>query len=116
MRIDQFVLTLLLVAAPAPLLAQSPSQDASRGEKAYRELACGTCHGTTGAGGGIAGPKLAPELLPWEAFEAQVRQPARRMPPYRRVALPEQDLADIYTYLRSIRPSERADSIPQLRH
>ena len=52
--------------------------------------------------GGITGPKLAPDPMPVEAFNAYVRTTNRAMPPYREAVLSNEDLADIYAYLQSI--------------
>ena len=52
--------------------------------------------------GTIAGPKLAPDPLPFETLSSFVRTTSRLMPPYRETVLPEGDLADIYAYLQSI--------------
>ena len=43
---------------------------------------CYQCHGTTGAGGGTAGPKLAPNPLPLEVVKAKLRTASGRMPVY----------------------------------
>jgi hypothetical protein len=37
------------------------------------------------------------------------------MPPYRKQHLPDQDLADIYTYVRTIKAPPSASSIPLLK-
>jgi mono/diheme cytochrome c family protein len=76
---------------------------------------CYTCHGTRGAGGGIAGPKLAPDPLPLEAIEVQLRQPASRMPPYSPEVISDAQIADIYAYLKSIPAGKPASQISLLK-
>jgi len=77
---------------------------------------CYTCHGTVGQGGERgAGPKLAPNPFPWAGFEHQVRTPRQDMPPYRKAHLSDQELADIYAYVRSIKPPPDAKSIQLLK-
>jgi hypothetical protein len=62
----------------------------------------------------VAGPKLAPDPMPSEAFVAFVRTTNRRMPPYREPVLPDQDLADIYAYMQSVPKAADYKSIPLL--
>jgi mono/diheme cytochrome c family protein len=42
----------------------------------------------------------------------QTRTPRQDMPAYRKEHLSDQDLADMYAYLRSIKPSPNAASLP----
>jgi mono/diheme cytochrome c family protein len=94
----------------------APSGSAEPGYKAFMKYQCYTCHGTVGQGGERGtGPKLAPNPFPWAGFEHQVRTPRQDMPPYRKAHLSDQELADIYAYVRSIRPSPDAKSIPLLK-
>ncbi len=107
----------LLAVAAAAVLAQeqAPAGSVERGHQAYMKYRCYSCHGTVGQGGERnAGPKLAPNPFPWAGFALQVRTPRQDMPPYRREFLSDQDLADIYAYLVSIKPSPAAKSIPLL--
>ena len=99
-----------------PVLAQdAPSGSAQRGHDWYMKYQCYTCHGTVGQGGERgAGPRLLPNLFPWPVFEFQTRTPRQDMPAYRKPHLSDQALADIYAYLRSVKPSPPAKSIPLL--
>ncbi len=92
----------------------APAGSAERGHKIYLEQLCSSCHGTVGQGGGVAGPKIAPQPFPWTAFAQQVRKPRVAMPPYSAKNLPDQDLADIYAYIVSIKPGAGAKDIPLL--
>ena len=95
---------------------QAPPGSAERGYQAYMKYQCYTCHGTVGQGGERgAGPKLAPNPFPWAGFEFQVRTPRQDMPPYRQEFLSDQDLADIYAYIVSIKRGPKAGDIPLLR-
>ena len=101
--------------APVAVSQEGPAGSAERGYKAYMELQCYTCHGTVGQGGERgAGPRLLPNLFPWPVFEFQTRTPRQDMPAYRKPHLSDQALADIYAYLRSVKPSPPAKSIPLL--
>ena len=86
-----------------------------RGKKIYLEKWCHTCHGTAGQGGERgAGPRLAPNPFPYEAFAAQTRRPRQSMPRYPVEVLSDQEMADIYAYVASIK-SRAAKDIPALR-
>jgi mono/diheme cytochrome c family protein len=64
--------------------------------------------------GGNAGPRLAPNPLPYEALSTFVRTTNRQMPPYSESILPNEDLADIYAYLQSVPPTPDYKTIPLL--
>jgi mono/diheme cytochrome c family protein len=119
----QFLLAVAAVwslAAPAfaPLaFAQGAAAgDAAHGKQVFLQDACYTCHGTTGAGGGPAGPALAHQSLPPEAIMQQLRHPQARMPAYTDKILPDKDAADIIAYIQSLsqRPAPAAKDIPLL--
>ena len=110
-----FAAFLVLVASTAFAQEPPPPGSAERGNQAYMKYMCYTCHGTVGQGADRgAGPKLAPGLSPYPAFALQVRTPRLDMPPYRQQFLSDQDLADIYAYLLTIKPSAAAKDIPLL--
>ncbi len=92
----------------------APAGSVERGQKIFMRQMCFNCHGTVGQGGGVAGPKIAPAPFPWSAFAQQVRRPRAEMPPFTEKNLPEQDLADIYAYLASIKAGPAAKDIPLL--
>jgi len=64
--------------------------------------------------GGAAGPKLAPDPLPFDALSSFVRTTNRAMPPYREEVLSDADLADLYVYLQSIPKGPDPKTIPLL--
>lgn len=84
-----------------------------KGKAAYVQHGCWQCHGFQ-AQGGVAGPKLAPDPIPAEAFTAFVRSSNRAMPPYQEAVLSDEDLADIYAYLQSIPKPADYKNIPLL--
>lgn len=65
---------------------------------------CWQCHGSEGQGT-IAGPKLAPNPIPYDGLSSFIRGSSREMPPYRETVLPEPDLMKIYEYLKSRPPA-----------
>jgi ubiquinol-cytochrome c reductase cytochrome c subunit len=86
-----------LVLSQASALAAS----AEKGKSAFLQHGCWQCHGYQGQGG-ITGPKLAPNPIPFETLSNFVRTTSRAMPPYREEILSDDDLADIYAYLQSM--------------
>jgi len=74
---------------------------AENGRQVFARAGCWQCHGTVGQGG-AAGPKLAPDPLPFDALSSFVRTSNREMPLYRAEVLSDADLADLYAYLQSI--------------
>lgn len=94
----------------------APSGNAERGRKLYLQQLCHTCHGTVGQGGERgAGPRIYPNPFPYAAWAAQIRKPRQVMPPYSEKYVSDQDLADIYHYLFSTKPSPAAKDIPLLK-
>jgi mono/diheme cytochrome c family protein len=94
----------------------APPGDAVRGKKLFMEQLCHTCHGTLGQGGDRgSGPKIYPNPYPFAAFVVQVRKPRQVMPPYAEKNVSDQDLADMYHYLFSNKPSPAARDIPLLK-
>ena len=102
----------LLVGHGAALAAS-----AEKGKAAYMKYGCWQCHGTVGQGSSISsqGKVLAPDPMPYETFAAFVRSTNRAMPPYKEAVLPNEDLADIYAYLGTVKASPAAKDIPLLK-
>ncbi|HKA79495.1 MAG TPA: cytochrome c [Xanthobacteraceae bacterium] len=86
---------------------------ADKGKAAFVKNGCWQCHGFVGQGG-VAGPKLAPDPIPAEAFTAFVRTTNRAMPPYSEAVLSDADLADIHAYLASVPKAADPKTIPLL--
>ena len=58
---------------------------------------------------------VAPAALPFDAFKTQLRTPSNEMPPYTSVVLSDEQVADVYAYLRTIPgPAHAAKDIPLL--
>ena len=94
----------------------APAGSAERCRKVYMEQLCYTCHGTVGQGGERgAGPKIYPNPFPYAAWVMQIRKPRQAMPPYTDKHVSDQDLADMYHYLFSTKPSPAAKDIPLLK-
>jgi ubiquinol-cytochrome c reductase cytochrome c subunit len=99
----------LMLGSSATLAAS-----AEKGKAAFVTYGCFQCHGTVGQGG-VAGPKLAPNPMPYEALASFVRNTNRQMPPYSEAVLANDALADIYAYLQSVPPTPDYKTIPLLK-
>jgi mono/diheme cytochrome c family protein len=94
--------------------AAAAEPSAANGRLLFAKVGCYECHGYQGQGG-AAGPRIAPEPLPFDGLAAFVRTSSGEMPPYPATLLSDSDLADIYAYLQSIpRPPALAD-VPLLK-
>ena len=102
-------------AATSPAASQSttPAGNAENGKKVYTNYYCYACHGTVGQGG-RDGVRIAPNPPSLATITRYVRKPSGQMPPYTSKVLADQDLADIYAFLRTIPPSPSAKNIPLL--
>jgi mono/diheme cytochrome c family protein len=94
--------------------AAEQSGDVANGKRLFMTVGCYECHGTTGAGGGPAGPRLAPNPLPFIAVKAKVRTASGRMPVFSEAVLKDSEIADIYAYLQSIPVGKSAHDIELL--
>jgi mono/diheme cytochrome c family protein len=109
-------LSAVLLVFSALASAQAPQGSAERGRKVYQDKWCHSCHGTVGQGGERgAGPRIAPNPFPYEAFAMQTRRPRANMPRYPVEVLSDQEMADIYAYVASIKPGPAAKDLPLLR-
>lgn len=102
-------LLLLASFAAATLLAQAPAGDAKHGKELFLNYGCYSCHSFDGHGG--AGARLVPMPLNPTSFIAFVRN-AGRMPSYSPKVLPDEKLADIYAYIKTLPTSPDAKNIP----
>ena len=98
----------------APEDANAANAGAANGKRLFLAYGCYACHGTTGASGGIAGPRLAPNPLPLVTVQAKLRSAAGRMPVYSAAVMRDDEIADVVAYLQSIPPGRPAADIPLL--
>ena len=110
-----------LLTSPWPAAAQSqaptataaPTGNAQRGKVIFEtQLRCFACHGYDGQTGS---PRLVPMARSEDIFLAYVRKPATQgMPSF--AAVSEQQLRDVYAYIRSIPQAAPApDSVPLIK-
>lgn len=85
---------------------KAPKGNPENGERWYRLNRCNGCHGENGVGGkgiGAKGPPLASTSLSQGQFMRKLRNPdSGIMPPYETDRLPDQDVADIHSWLKQL--------------
>ena len=112
------VATLLFGFAPARAQdssAATPAGNAQNGKKLFMADGCYECHGRQGQGAAQTGAaRIGPPQLSFEGFQNYIRSPKNNMPPYSAKAVPEQDVADIYAFLKSIPMPPKGKDIPLL--
>lgn len=108
------ILLLTLLIAPIAILAQRGSVDnAENGKKLFLKNNCYYCHGTVGQGS-RDGVRIAAISLNVDGVLRYVRKPSGAMPAYTEKVISDQDLRDIYAYLKSIPAPKAPKDIPIL--
>jgi len=107
------LVVVLASAAALSAQAQTPPGNAEKGKRFFVAYYCYSCHGTEGQGG-AAGARIAPRPIAFVAFQKYLRQPTGQMPPYTRLVIPDEELADIYAFLASVKAPPGSKSIPLL--
>jgi mono/diheme cytochrome c family protein len=119
LRLDGYlILVVLLAAVPGSVgsaqnTQPTPAGNAEAGTRLYQKHTCFFCHGTAGQGG-IDGARLAVVARNLQSFTRYVRQPAGRMPAFTETILTDQEVADIFAYLRSLPAAKPVKDIPLL--
>jgi mono/diheme cytochrome c family protein len=87
----------------------------SNGQRLFVKYGCYECHGYLGQGStSTGGTRLGPPQIPLSAFVSYVREPTGQMPPYTAKVISNEDVADIYNFLKSVPPPPPLKSIPIL--
>ena len=118
----RLLLAALVLAAALALQAQvpprpataAPAGNADEGKKLFAADGCYQCHGYEAQGSNATGPRLGPRPMAFAAFSRYVRQPSGQMPAYTEKILSDQELADIFAYLRALPAAKPAREIPLL--
>jgi mono/diheme cytochrome c family protein len=85
------------------------------GERLFVRDGCYECHGYLGQGStSTGGTRLGPPQIPLSAFVSYVREPTGQMPPYTAKAISNENLTEIYNFLKSVPPPPPLKSIPLL--
>jgi mono/diheme cytochrome c family protein len=117
------LVALALLSAACALDAQTSGTRGARaavtnGREIFLRSGCPACHGTVGHGG--AGPRLAPNPLPLDAFTTWVRNGtpgwsiASGMPAFPPTIVSDAELGDVLAYLASVPAPPAAADLPQL--
>ena len=107
------------LASGVGAVAQVPATSAAlvgnvdAGKRLYEKHTCFFCHGTAGQGS-IDGARLAVVGRNLQSFTRYVRQPSGRMPAFTDKILTDQDVADIFAYVRSLPSAKPVKDIPLL--
>ena len=104
---------LVLFGFLAVAWAQS-NGDAATGKILFTKIGCFQCHGYAGQGG-RAGARLVPTQLKAQDLIRYVRRPPGEMPAYTDKVASDQELTDIYAYLKSFPPGKAVTDIPLLK-
>jgi mono/diheme cytochrome c family protein len=108
------MLWLVLIAAPVIAAPQTaPAGNAEKGKQLFMKQNCYYCHGTAGQGG-RDGARIAQTSLNLQGVIRYVRKPAGAMPAFTEKILSDQELTDIYAYLKSLPAAKQPKDIPLL--
>jgi mono/diheme cytochrome c family protein len=91
----------------------APAGNAETGAVVFRSVGCYQCHANE-AQGGANGPRIGPDPIPFDRFSRYVKNPTGSMPPYTDKVLSDQDLADVYAFLRARTRPPAIETIPLL--
>jgi mono/diheme cytochrome c family protein len=110
----KYLLLLVLLAGPVIAAPQSaPAGNAEKGKQVFMKQNCYYCHGTAGQGG-RDGARLAQTALNVQGLIRYVRKPTGAMPAFTEKILSDQELTDIYAYLKSLPAAKPVKDIPLL--
>ncbi len=106
------VYAFLQTLKPAAKQETTASTNPSNGQRLFVKLGCYECHGYLGQGStSTGGTRLGPPQIPLSAFTSYVREPTSQMPPYTAKVISNEDLAEIYIFLKSVPPPPPLKSI-----
>jgi mono/diheme cytochrome c family protein len=102
---------LILLAILVPGL--SFAQNAENGKRIFVRDGCYQCHGYAGQGT-IAGARIGPPVLNAQGMIRYIRRPAGAMPAFTDKVLSDQEVNDIYAYLKTMPAPKPVKDIPLL--
>lgn len=109
------VYAFLQTLKPAAKQEPAASANTSNGQRLFVRDGCYECHGYLGQGStSTGGTRLGPPQIPLSAFVSYVREPSGQMPPYAAKAISNEDLGEIYNFLKSVPPPPPLKSISLL--
>lgn len=85
------------------------------GKKLFMANGCFECHGTVGQGStSTGGVRIGPPAISLDEMIQYLRHPSGQMPPYTDKVISDQNLTDIYAYLKAQPKPQSAKNIPLL--
>jgi mono/diheme cytochrome c family protein len=81
--------------------------DVESGKRVFTSAGCVACHGVDGKGTTLA-PQIAPPPMPLADLIGYVRKPSGEMPPIPPSTASDQELANVYAFLKSVAPAAAA--------
>ena len=107
----------LMLPTVRVLTASQPADagNAANGKHLFEQDGCYECHGYA-AQGGRDGARLAATSMNVQAFVRYVRRPFGAMPAFTGKVLSDQEVTDIYAYVKTLPPAKPAKEISLLRH
>src|SRR5215813_10052963 len=110
---NQIILLSVTAVTIAAAQQSGSSPDPASGKILFTRIGCYECHGYAGQGG-RAGARIVPMPFKAQDMIRYVRRPPGEMPAYTEKIASDQDLKDIYAYLKSFPPSKTVKDIPLL--
>jgi mono/diheme cytochrome c family protein len=106
------VYAFLQTLKPSAKQETTSAANPSNGQRLFVKYGCYECHGYLGQGStSTGGTRLGPPQIPLSAFVSYVREPTGQMPPYTAKVTSNEDLAEIYNFLKSVPPPPPLKSI-----
>ena len=104
---------LVLCLAAVSMIAAQPAGNVANGKVLFTKIGCFQCHGYAGQGG-RAGASLVPMALKAQDLIRYVRRPPGEMPAYTEKVASDQELTDVYAYIKSLPSPKAVKDIPLL--
>jgi|SRR5690348_3243520 mono/diheme cytochrome c family protein len=107
--------TICILAAvlTAGIAFAQPNGNAENGKRLFLRDGCWECHGYAGQGG-RDGARIASTVLNAQALIRYVRRPSGSMPAYIDKIISDQELTDVWTYLKTLPGPKPVKDIPLL--
>jgi mono/diheme cytochrome c family protein len=113
MRLTRFFSAAAALILAAMAAAQTPTGNADNGKRLFLRDGCWECHGYAGQGG-RDGARIAATALNAQGLIRYVRRPAGAMPAFTEKVATDQQLTDIWAYLKTLPAPKPAKDIPLL--
>lgn len=108
------VVVMMSVASAQTPAPAAPAENAANGKRLFMKETCYYCHGTVGQGAGPTGARIGPPTRALAGFIRYVRRPTGSMPALTEKVISDQELTDIYAFLRAIPAPKHSKEIPLL--